>query len=148
MRSGLDVRFLNASGDFVEGYAVWTVWGTITFWRETSEEEVRALTKAFLRWVAKNHGSHVKFALGMEEQLRGVLHVHVLLELPAITTDEAAGRLRARWGHGRSEFKLYRPGKAGVFYVVGHEEWQVQVACPRYLPCRRREGCKEAPGPW
>jgi hypothetical protein len=147
--ANLFVRLREEGGIFVRDYARWTVWGTVTYWRDkVSDGEVREDMKYFLRSLAKKYGTHIPFALGMEEQLRGVLHAHLLLVLPGIEKDEGAELLRAWWGQGRSEFKMYVPKENAAYYLAGHWEWYVQTACPRFLPCRRAMGCKEAIGPW
>jgi hypothetical protein len=149
LTANLHVRLREAGGTFIRDCAPWTVWGTVTYWRDkVSDGEVREDIKDFLRKLAKKYGTHVPFALGMEEQLRGVLHAHLLLVLPGIKEEEDAGRLCTWWGKGRSEFKIYLPKKDAAYYLAGHSEWYVQTACPRYLPCRRAMGCKEALGPW
>ncbi len=149
LTTNLYVRLREEGGTFVREWAPWTTWGTVTYWRDqVSEEQVLQETKCFLRALAKKHRTHFRFALGMEEQHRGVLHAHLLLALPAIDEEAKARRLRARWGRGRSEFELYEPKEDAAYYLAGHREWWVQTACPRFLPCRRVTGCKEALGPW
>jgi hypothetical protein len=149
LTTNLYVRVREEGGIFVRDYKQWTVWGTVTFWKDkVSEYYVREEMKCFLRALAKKYGTHIPFALGMEEQLRGVLHAHVLLALPAIQKDEDAVPLRAMWGHGRCEFEHYKLKEDAAYYLAGHREWYVQTACPRFSPCRRAPFCKESTGPW
>ncbi len=150
-------RLIEAAEKLVRKFGIWSVFLTLTFKvDEVSDRKALEMTRTFLRAIAEGTGAHVPFVLAMGPQWRGVPHVHLLLQASPENTESILRNARSVWRKcgfiaGRMDVQAFDPENFGIRYVLRHDYWDCNVACPRFLPCKRLkngQGCKEAPGPW
>jgi hypothetical protein len=134
-------------------------YGTLTYRGLVGENLAKRLFRKFLRGVAKLYGGHVKVAWGEEHQERGVFHHHFLSEgMPTGTAGESPSRptvdaLLELWSYGDAKIEQYVPNPSDPYhgaelYLAKHRNWDVDVACPRFRACKRKDGCKVAHSHW
>lgn len=138
-----------ATARFVHNKRPWNVWATYTFRGEPSDASGHRVLKQHLREVARTFKGHVWYAYAFGPQRRGILHFHILLELPVAPNELALKLLRAMWNHvgGDAKVEHFDPSRGAAYYHALHLGDDINVACPRTEPRCRRSYCAEAPGP-
>lgn len=149
-------RRRRAAAEFVRGLAPWTWWIAVTFTGHVSRNTAHRALRVWLSALARSHGEHLPVAWALEPSYINGWHAHVLLACGGATI--TAREIEQAWksAHTRAGIPWLRrynarhgdPTRGAADYLVKGGEWDVNVACPRPPPCRRRAGCREAPGPW
>ena len=150
----LNEQLWRETGQFLNDQGAWTWWATLTFKRRVSDVAAARAFRDWCRTIARETRRHVRVAFAWELQSRGVPAYHALLAIPE---DEPWG-FNAKTGGamwrsvhssaGFTRIERFDPAKGAAWYEGGHENWDVNVACPRPSVCRRKKGCRWAPGPW
>lgn len=152
-------KLIGATRDFIRAWVPQPeFYGTLTYRKEVKEDQAKKIFREFRRDVAKLYGTHLRVAWGEEYQGRNVFHHHFLVAgIPAETTTAlprvTAADLCALWKHGVSKIEQYDPERSDPYhgaalYLAKHENWDVDVACPRLRACKRKDGCKVARSIW
>ena len=138
---------------FVEQWAPWRCFCTLTFARPVTEAKGHELFREWARYLAKDfYRAHVQIAWAHGPQARGVIHFHALVapvghEAPVELAELAA--LRATWDHGTDvDVQRVHDPRGVADYVSRHPSWDANIACDRRPSCRRSRACTFAPGPW
>ena len=146
-----------ATADFIRQRANWEFYVSLSYVNEVRAPLAARHFQRFLRSVAKRYGTHVDVAWGEEEQERGAYHHHALLaqrriesrfETPKVTTHDLDTLWRfthSSTGHAR--VVRYKPWRGAAYYMARHQNWDINVACPRRPACRRTR-CIVAPSAW
>ncbi len=135
MTSRVEMR--QTVGEFIAGRYAWTHWFTLTYRDAVSMYRAERDLKTWLRSLARELlCAHVPVAWAIDLQRHGGAHIHVLLALPADISPSPTRLLESQWrylikGAGFTDGERYRPDKAAPFYMAGHAEWDMNVACPR-----------------
>ena len=141
-----------ATGSFIQTAAKWTWWTTLTFRDEVPDAAANAAARDWLRTIARDvTGEHTWFAIGRGLRSAGRPHIHMLLDVDTPLFDADLGNHLWQLADARSGFtqvERYDPERGAAWYLSGHHEWDINVACPRRRACRRARGCKVGPGPW
>ena len=148
----------DATGAFIEAFSDWRYFGTFTFRRTTSEHVGARQLRRMLRCTAMTvFDDHVAFAIGGGPHELGGWHYHVLFGpcensrgIPYSGT--IARQIEYAWRSsgklaGHSRVLKYDPMRGAAFYLAQHDEWDLNVACPRRPKCRRSR-CILAPTAW
>jgi hypothetical protein len=139
-----------ATGDWLRDLYPWQVFSTLTF---TGAVGAREAFEKFT-WTAQSlaregQPRHVALAWFGDYQARGAFHFHVLaavIDGERRSLEPAEVERAWKWGDARAE--PYAGGGAPHYGIDHHRHWDVNVACPRPVACRRRRGCVYAPGAW
>lgn len=145
-----------AVADWIRRLARWEFYVSLSYKDATSEGPAARHLRAFLRAVAQTYGVHVDVAIGEEYQERGAYHHHVLIaprrsESAAASPSLTTRRIELLWRRthpctGHARIVRYNPKRGAAWYLARHQNWDVNVACPR-LACRRAR-CRVAPSGW
>lgn len=147
-------RYWRELGQFIQTYAPWTWWATLTFQTDISEVAGELAFRDWARSVAREIvRDHVPIAWASELQRRGIPAYHALLAVPegrqgfSASVGHRCWR-RAHRSAGHTRIERYDPQRGAAYYAAAHSDWDLNVACPRAAVCRHRNGCLYAPGPW
>jgi len=107
----------------------WAFFWTFTFREEVSPQSAYTALRRWLRQVAEQVGAHVRFVYCLERQQRGVIHFHLLHDLPPeapfrcadlrdVVANVASQRRQCRWtalrlGARVGRCELHRQGRRG-----------------------------------
>ncbi len=133
-----------ARADWVRSHDFdWFVTGT--FRTQVSMETCQKTVQAVLRAAARENGQHLVYVLGAGEgHVGGLVHVHLLLRSDRVGVPWQ-GVARHWDSHGSSTGRIhidpYDRDRGAAHYLANHRVFDVQVACPRWASCRRRNGC-------
>ncbi len=152
--SPLNKRAMQATGDFVYGICRWQWIAHLTF-KNANQASGRSMFRTWLRFIAEEVArDHVTVAWGTENQMRGVPHYHALLHWrwnSTLFSPELGEKIWQRAGFNTGFAKItkydHSLGPGGVQYAMNHQEWDLNVVCPRESRCRRKP-CAAAPSPW
>ena len=135
---------------WIDERAMKAFWVTGTFAGQVSDRQGHRLFRRYCKRLAKVIGAHIWVAYGWEPQLRGVVHFHAFIWEHEKPSGRLAKPLLVRSWPGNLEVRPYRVGGGAAAYSAGHENFDVQVGCPRHPTCRRARGpaCKVAKVPW
>lgn len=144
-------RVLQAVTDWVPEFAAWNVFVGLTYREEVSYEactaDLDSLLKHVSRTIVRQH-VHAFWVLGSQQ--RGVLHSHILLAVPEPLPVAFATALHTAWlGVNRLAGTVdcqpvYDVAGAVNYALHGHDEWFLDVFCPRKRRCTRKRSCLEA----
>jgi len=141
---------LRRDAEFIHEAANWEVFAHLTHRHDVSPAVSFHNFTKYCRNVATKvvHG-HVWVAWSMARQRMGRIHYHVLLGRYHENTEPLDEQeLRHLWLYGEKT-KVERVESCGAeVYLAKHETWDLNVACDRPRPCRRKHGCRLAPGSW
>jgi hypothetical protein len=147
----LDRRARRAAGPWLDRFAPWTHWSTITFRRDVRPERAGRVIATFGRRVARAVRDHVALAWGSGPQPSGRPHHHLLVALPSQSDlSELDLKIALRDGDGavgRVDVERFRPGMGAAWYAARHPVWDVNFGCPKIKRACRRTSCAVARGP-
>ncbi len=141
---------LKAAAALIIEKADWEIFATLTHRHDISAVSSFENFTRFCSGVARTVvRGHVWVAWTMARQRLGRIHYHALLARYHQNTEpldtRAIGNL---WYYGERP-KIETVGSYGAaLYLAKHQTWDLNVACDRPRPCRRKHGCRLAPGPW
>lgn len=139
-----------AGGEFIRGFAKWRLWVTITFRSPIHPALALETHREWLRALAKAESAHVACAYVVDQHRSGAPHIHALLGELTETLDLDPDHVRDILHRvapfvGFERIRQYDDQRRASHYIAQKADWEVFVACPRYLPCRRKRGCLVAP---
>jgi hypothetical protein len=135
------------AGDFIETYATWSYWGTVTFPKPLSREAAFTSFTRFIRHISREMTrQHIHVAWTVESHRVEGHHVHFLLAAPptGLTSREVNAAIRSHMGRGRTDLHAYDPTRAveprrgAAYYIAKTDRWNVNVVCPRTGDCKHR----------
>ncbi len=134
-----------ASGAFIDGFADWTHFVTLTYPLDVSRADLNRHYDLVRDHVtAMGNGEHVAIARAVGPQQRGTQHLHILIALPASSQGDATRLMPRFWRHlngGNAKACRYSPTRDAGAYLVRHDQWEVDYACPRTGRCARARSC-------
>lgn len=144
-----------------ESVPTWAFFWTFDFLEEVSARSAYAALKRWLRLLASQEAGvndHVRFVYCLERQQRGVIHFHLLHDLPPGAPFEAPTFARLwRTLHRNAGNAVGLPFDWEreldvASYIAKDGEVDANVACPRSergcKRTRRGRSCLWSPGPW
>ena len=134
-----------ATGAFIQKNWGWTWFATLTHPDDcVTPRQVEADVRKWLKGLALLSKSHVIAAVGIEEQIRGAAHAHLLVSFEQSTHIPTARAGGVVWTHGEALVVPYESGKGAPWYLAKKGRWGIMSACNRlHRPsrCKRRGGC-------
>jgi hypothetical protein len=135
-------QLLRETADYVEGFAAWTHFATLTYGQRQAHSTLRRhyrLLRSVLAFAAAPEHVPVCFAVGPQSD--GVLHAHLLVAMPPRFAGGHTGRHLKRLWHlltgGNAHVEPYARGKGAASYLPRHPSWELDFACPRTGACGR-----------
>ena len=124
-------RRWNATGTFIEGFARWHLWVTLTFRFPVPPPQAIGRLRDWLDKLAKQTGDRVVCAFGVEGVTTGTVHIHAVVSFlgPMRVTVTEADALWRKWGH--AQVRVFNPSDPGAcWYLAKEGAWDVTYGRP------------------
>lgn len=143
-------KLQRAWGKLIYEYADWTWWANLTFRDDMSEQGALRVLIKWLRYLAKDSGTHFRVAYAIEAAGQSH-HIHALLAFSPKTLFSTRA-LNQSWRGvdsttGFTDIRKYDSNRGAAWYLAKEGQCEVGTVCPRPPSCRRRGSCKIAKSP-
>ena len=145
--SALSAGAKKESVAFISSSVDWEWFVTLTFRHDVGPRKAHELFKAFCRRLAQKTHGHVHVAWVWNFQTRGVLHFHALFKSKVKGATLSNVAIESNGWPGDIRVEKPRDLEAVSGYLMNHNHWEINVACPRWAPCKRNH-CIVANCPW